>query len=114
MVLTVALLGIAIAPSFAWAGVFAVLFGLILSAQSTSLFRVRDRESPPHARGMVFVTSASLRVGAFAIGSVIAGALSFAGWRWLFVAAAIVEVIAVLLALVSVSGTHARMGRTTR
>lgn len=100
-VLAVLMLAIAAAPSFAVAGAIGVVAGMFVATQVTSLFRVRDRESPPHARGMVFVASASLRTGAFAIGSIIAGAFAFAGWRWLVVGAAAVEAIAVVLALLS-------------
>ena len=100
-VLALLMLAIAAAPSFSVAGAVGVLAGMFVATQVTSLFRVRDRESPPHARGMVFVASASLRTGAFAIGSIIAGAFAFAGWRWLVVGAAAVEVIAVVLALLA-------------
>ena len=100
-VLAVLFLGIAAAPNFWWAGVIGVIAGMFIATQVTSLFRVRDRESPPHARGMVFVASASLRTGAFAIGSIAAGALAFVGWRWLVVAAAVVELIAVVVALLA-------------
>ena len=99
--LALVMLGIAAAPNFWVAGAIGVLAGVLVATQVTSLFRVRDRESPPHARGMVFVASASLRTGAFALGSILAGALAFAGWRWLIVGAAAVEVLAVILALLS-------------
>lgn len=100
-VIAVLFLGIAAAPNFIWAGAIGVIAGMFVATQVTSMFRVRDRESPPHARGMVFVASASLRTGAFAVGSISAGALAFVGWRWLIVAAAVVELLAVAVALLS-------------
>jgi len=100
-VLSVLFLGIAVAPNFIWAGAIGVIAGMFVATQVTSMFRVRDRESPPHARGMVFVASASLRTGAFAVGSISAGALAFLGWRWLIIAAAVVELLAVAVALLS-------------
>jgi MFS family permease len=110
-ILGLLLLGLALAPGWWIAAGIAVCIGLFQAPQMTSIFRVRDREAPSHARGMVFVTSASFRTGAFAVGSIAAGALVFAGWRWLFVAAAAVEFLAVVLALASAPlGRRARRG----
>jgi hypothetical protein len=35
------------------------------------------------------------------VGSILAGALAFAGWRWMLVAAAGVELLAVVIAILS-------------
>lgn len=101
VILGILLVAMSFSPAFWVAAVFALLFGMVQASQLTSIFRVRDREAPTEARGMVFVASASLRTGAFAVGSVIAGALTFAGWRWMLVAAAGVEFLSVVVALLS-------------
>ena len=102
LTLGVLFLGLAVVPSITWAFAIAVVFGMVQAMQLTSMFRVRDRESPAESRGMVFVASASLRTAAFAIGSLVAGALVASwGWRWLLVVAAGIEVLSLLFALVS-------------
>lgn len=94
------LLGLSLSPTMAVAFALALLTGFIQAPQMSGVFQVRDRESPPELRGLVFVASASMRTGSFAIGSLAAAALVAAGgWRAILVAAAIVEVASVLLAL---------------
>lgn len=112
MLLGILLVAMALSPAFWVAAIFALLFGVFQASQLTSIFRVRDRESPTEARGMVFVASASLRTGAFAVGSILAGALAFAGWRWMLVAAAGVELLAVVIALLSAPRRRGVAGRT--
>lgn len=113
VVLGILLVAMSLSPAFWVATIFALLFGVVQASQLTSIFRVRDRESPTEARGMVFVASASLRTGAFAVGSILAGALAFAGWRWMLVAAAGVELLAVVIALLSAPRRPGVAGRTS-
>jgi len=100
---------LAAAPTYAVAVPLAFLLGVMNAPQLTSVMQVRDRESPTHLRSLVFVAAASLKTGAFAVGSLLAAALVAWGWRPLLLSSAAIEVIAVLLGL-----GIARQGRRRR
>ncbi|MHC8495802.1 MAG: MFS transporter [Actinomycetes bacterium] len=108
LLLAVVLLGIAAAPTMTVAFVLALVFGFVQAPQLTGVFQVRDRESPQQARSLVFATAASLRTGAFAIGSLTAGALVDSGWRPIFVAAALTQILSVALGLLFAARQHRR------
>ena len=62
-----------LAPTFPAAlGLFA-LGGLVEGPAFAATFSTRQRHSPAHLRGQIFTTTASLKVGAFAVGSALAG-----------------------------------------
>ena len=100
LVLAFLLLGLSASPSIGIAFGIGFFFGAMQAPQLTAIFQVRDRESPTKVRSLVFVASASLRTGSFAIGSLAAGALMVFGWRWVIVGAAILEMLALIIGLV--------------
>jgi len=103
--LAIALLSIV--PNFWLAVPVALVLGALEAPQLTSVMQVRDREAPANARSLVFVAAASLKTGAFAVGSLLAAALVVWGWRHLLLASAIVEVLAVAAGLL-IAGRHRR------
>jgi MFS family permease len=110
VVLAVLLLGLSLSPTIAIAYGIGFLFGAMQAPQLTAIFQVRDRESPTKVRSLVFVASASLRTGSFAVGSLAAGALLVFGWRWVIVGAAILELLALVIGLIF-APKHRRMPR---
>lgn len=100
LALALALAGLAASPTMTVAFVLGAVFGFAQAPQNTAVFQVRDRESSATTRSLVFVTAASLRTGAFAVGSLLAGALAPQGWRVLILIAAGLQVLAVVAGLV--------------
>lgn len=98
---------LSIVPTFWLAVPIALLLGFLEAPQLTSVLQVRDRESPADVRGLVFVAAASLKTGAFAVGSLLAAALVVWGWRHLLMASAVIEVAAVAAGLL-IAGRRAR------
>lgn len=99
LALGVILAAMSVVPVFVLVIPLAFLFGLSEAPQLSSVLQVRDRESPVSSRALVFATGSSLKVGAFAVGSLLAGALAAEGWRTILLVAALVEVIAVAAGL---------------
>jgi MFS family permease len=62
-----------LAPSFPAALALAALAGLAEGPAFAATFATRQRWSPPSLRGQIFTTAASLKLGAFAVGSALAG-----------------------------------------
>ena len=94
-----------LARSFPAALALVALAGLAEGPAFAATFATRQRWSPPSLRGQIFTTAASLKLGAFAIGSALAGsALAWAG-----VAGTLVVVGAVQL--LAVAGGHATGAR---
>jgi hypothetical protein len=61
-------------------------------------FATRQRWSPPTLRGQIFTTAASLKLGAFAVGSALAGpALARAGVTGMLVAVGGLQLLGVVL-----------------
>ncbi|MFM9134985.1 MAG: hypothetical protein ACKOT0_06060 [bacterium] len=87
-------------PSLLVAVPVALALGLVEAPALSSVLQVRDRESAPASRALVFATGSSMKVGAFAVGSLIAGALSGEGWRAILVVAAAIQAAAVVVGLV--------------
>lgn len=97
--LGVAFAALALVPTMALAFVVAAFLGFLEAPQLTAVLQVRDRESPPHLRSLIFVAATSLKTGAFALGSVLAAALVELGWRPLLLGSAMIEILAVGLGL---------------
>jgi predicted MFS family arabinose efflux permease len=62
-----------LAGSFPVALLLVALAGLVEGPAFAALFATRQRYTPPGLRGQIFTTGASLKVGAFAVGSALAG-----------------------------------------
>ncbi len=62
-----------LAPSFPAALALVALAGLVEGPAFAATFATRQRWSPPNLRGQIFTTAASLKLGAFAVGSALAG-----------------------------------------
>ena len=92
--------GLALAPSFPAAVAVAAAIGLAAGPAFAALFAVRQQWSPARLRGQIFTTSASLKIGAYAIGAAVAGpTLSGIGPRGAVATTAGVELLAVLTGL---------------
>ncbi|TWP54318.1 MFS transporter [Lentzea tibetensis] len=77
---TIALYGVALVPwafagNIGWLFAFALLTGLVQGPTLTSLITARQRYSPPDLLGQVSTTGASLKIGAFSLGALLAGPL---------------------------------------
>jgi predicted MFS family arabinose efflux permease len=87
-----------LARSFPAALALVALAGLAEGPAFAATFATRQRWSPPSLRGQIFTTAASLKLGAFAVGSALAGpALSRAGVAGTLVAVGAVQLLAVAL-----------------
>jgi MFS family permease len=94
-----------LAPSFPAALALVALAGLAEGPAFAATFATRQRWSPPSLRGQIFTTAASLKLGAFAIGSALAGSVQ----AWAGVAGTLVVVGA--LQLLAVVAGHAAGAR---
>ena len=98
-----ALFGLVIATwplawSFPAALALVALAGLAEGPAFAATFATRQRWSPPALRGQIFTTAASLKLGAFAVGSALAGpALARTGVAGTLVAVAALQLLAVAL-----------------
>jgi MFS family permease len=87
-----------LAPSFPVALALVALAGLVEGPAFAATFATRQRWSPPALRGQIFTTAASLKLGAFAVGSALAGpALGRAGVGGILVAVGAFQLLAVVL-----------------
>jgi MFS family permease len=87
-----------LAPSFPVALVMVALAGLVEGPSFAATFATRQRWSPPVLRGQIFTTAASLKLGAFAVGSALAGpAVGRAGVGGILVTVGAVQLLAVAL-----------------
>jgi predicted MFS family arabinose efflux permease len=87
-----------LARSFPAALALVALAGLVEGPGFAATFATRQRWSPPSLRGQIFTTAASLKLGAFAVGSALAGpAVSRAGVAGTLVAVGAVQLLAVAL-----------------
>lgn len=95
--------GLALAPTLAVAFAAVALTGAFESPVVASTLTVRDRNSPPEMRTQVVTTAASIKIGAFALGSAAAGSLvAEHGARagvWLLVGCQVAGVVLGALAL---------------
>ena len=87
-----------LAWSFPAALALVALAGLAEGPAFAATFATRQRWSPPALRGQIFTTAASLKLGAFAVGSALAGpALARTGVAGTLVAVAALQLLAVAL-----------------
>jgi predicted MFS family arabinose efflux permease len=87
-----------LARSFPAALALVALAGLAEGPAFAATFATRQRWSPPSLRGQIFTTAASLKLGAFAVGSALAApAVSRAGVAGALVAVGAVQLLAVAL-----------------
>jgi MFS family permease len=85
-----------LAPSFPAALVLVALAGLVEGPAFAATFATRQRWSPPSLRGQIFTTAASLKLGAFAVGSALAApVLSRADVAGTLVAVGTIQLLAV-------------------
>jgi MFS family permease len=85
-----------LAPSFPAALALVALAGLAEGPAFAATFATRQRWSPPSLRGQIFTTAASLKLGAFAVGSALAGpVLSRADVAGTLVAVGTIQLLAV-------------------
>jgi predicted MFS family arabinose efflux permease len=85
-----------LAPSFPAALALVALAGLAEGPAFAATFATRQRWSPPSLRGQIFTTAASLKLGAFAVGSALAGpVLSRAEVAGTLVAVGTIQLLAV-------------------
>jgi len=98
----VALAGIGAAPSLRVALVAAFVAGLFDGPLLAATLNLRQRFAPAWLRTQVFTTAASLKIGAFAVGSALAGPMAaWVGPRGMLWTIAIGQVVAVAAALVT-------------
>jgi MFS family permease len=87
-----------LAPAFAGALVLVALAGMVEGPAFAATFATRQRWSPPPLRGQIFTTAASVKLGAFAVGSAVAGpVLELADVGGTLVAVGAVQLLAVVL-----------------
>jgi len=95
-----ALGGIAVAPSLPVALTAAAVAGLFDGPLLAATLNLRQRFAPVWLRTQVFTTAASLKIGAFAVGSALAGpTASWVGARGMLAVVAGGQIVAVLAAL---------------
>jgi MFS family permease len=87
-----------LAPSFPAALGLVALAGLVEGPAFAATFATRQRWSPPELRGQIFTTAASVKLGAYAVGSALAGpVLARAGVGGILVVAGAVQLLGVVL-----------------
>jgi MFS family permease len=77
-----------------------LLAGVADGPQLAAIFAVRQREAPERSRGQVFMTGASLKITAAAIGTFIAGRLATSTARDTLILTTFVQLSAVTLFIV--------------
>jgi MFS family permease len=94
------LAGIGAAPTLTIALVISAFAGFADGPLLAATMNVRQRVSPDHLRTQVFTTAASLKIGAFAVGSALAGfAATSWGSRGMLVAAGLGQLVAAVVGL---------------
>ena len=104
-----AILAWPLAPSFPVALVLVALAGVAEGPSFAATFATRQRWSPPALRGQIFTTAASLKLGAFAVGSALAApAVARGGVGGTLVAVGAIQLLAVALGRASGAGGTAQ------
>jgi MFS family permease len=104
-----AILAWPLAPSFPVALVLVALAGVAEGPSFAATFATRQRWSPPALRGQIFTTAASLKLGAFAIGSALAAPTVVGGGvGGTLVAVGAIQLLAVALGRASGAGGTAQ------
>src|SRR6266545_4744332 len=100
-----------LAGSFPVALLLVALAGLVEGPAFAALFATRQRYTPPGLRGQIFTTGASLKVGAFAVGSALAGpAVTVGGVGGALLLVAASQLLGAALGLAAGAGGRARGG----
>ena len=76
---------------------FSFFMGAAESPLLSSMFQVRNRESPTHVQSQVFTTSASLRMTSFALASALSGWLLHFGYEVAIALGVILHLVSVLI-----------------
>jgi len=98
-----------LAPSFPVAVALVALAGVAEGPAFAATFATRQRWSPVALRGQIFTTAASLKLGAFAVGSALAGpAVDAAGVTGALVAAGALQLLGVALGRAAGAGGAAQ------
>jgi sugar phosphate permease len=104
-----AILAWPLAPSFPVALVLVALAGVVEGPSFAATFATRQRWSPAALRGQIFTTAASLKLGAFAIGSALAApTVAQGGVDGTLVAVGTIQLLAVALGRASGAGGTAQ------
>jgi MFS family permease len=104
-----AILAWPLAPSFPVALVLVALAGVAEGPSFAATFATRQRWSPPALRGQIFTTAASLKLGAFAVGSALAApTVARGGVGGTLVAVGALQLLAVALGRASGAGGTAQ------
>lgn len=90
------LLAIGFATTLPEVLVFSFAMGAAESPLLSSMFQVRNRESPAHVQSQVFTTSASLRMTAFALASAMSGWLLHFGYEFAIALGVVLHLLSVL------------------
>jgi hypothetical protein len=96
----VMLLAIGLATTLPAVLVFSCAMGAAEAPLLSSMFQVRNRESPAHVQSQVFTTSASLRMTSFALASALSGWLLHFGYEFAIALGVLLHVVAVLIGVV--------------
>jgi predicted MFS family arabinose efflux permease len=100
-----------LAGSFPVALLLVALAGLVEGPAFAALFATRQRYTPPGLRGQIFTTGASLKVGAFAVGSALAGsAVTVGGVGGALLLVAACQLLGAALGLAAGAGGRDRGG----
>jgi predicted MFS family arabinose efflux permease len=98
-----------LAPAFPVALALVAVAGLVEGPAFAATFATRQLWSPPTLRGQIFTTAASLKLGAFAVGSALAGpTLARAGVTGILVAAGVLQFLGVVLGWASGARSRAK------
>jgi MFS family permease len=84
----------------------AAVLGVADGPQLTAIFALRQRDAPPHLRGQIFTTAASLKLSAGSIGAVAGGALISHSTSTALVVAAMAQIAALLSFAALASGVR--------
>ena len=96
----VMLLAIGLATTLPAVLVFSCAMGAAEAPLLSSMFQVRNRESPAQVQSQVFTTSASLRMTSFALASALSGWLLHFGYEFAIALGVLLHVVAVLIGVV--------------
>ena len=79
---------------------FSFAMGATEAPLLSSMFQVRNRESPAHVQSQVFTTSASLRMTSFAVASALSGWLLHFGYEFAIALGVLLHVVSVIIGVV--------------
>ena len=103
-----ALLTLTFSPSFLVTLCAAFVIGLANGPLLAATFAIRSRESAPHIRSVVFTTAASIKTSLYALAAAALGAVSGHGAGFLFGIAALLQVVALVSAKITMSTMSSR------